>query len=196
MIEAENAVWAKALREKMLTLERIFQWPDQTLIEVMKSLPQKNLALALVGIKEEHKARILAFYSAAEKRRLDDILAEAPAKPADISANMVKVIEMTRKMLVSGDLRPEKFDEGLVIPEEFESKLDSQGVHSYVQKTDDDSPGLVYHGVGSSDPSHPPPTLEIAQMQRTLAALVKENKILKDELRSLREKLDHIKRIA
>jgi hypothetical protein len=40
------------------------------------------------------------------------------------------------------------------------------------------------------------PTLEVAQLQRTLAAMLKENKALKEEVRILREKLEQIRKIA
>jgi hypothetical protein len=207
MIEQENQVWAKALREKMLTLERIFSWNDQVVIEVFKTLPAKNMALALRGLKEEQRNRLLVFFSASEKRKIEDALLEAQPKPEEIASNMVKVIELTRKMIVSGDLRPERFDEGLVIPEDYEVKLDHGSLVHTASKAAAE-PAEVYHngvvqeqpngnGNGQGTSAHPPPaTLEVAQLQRTLAAYVKENKALKEELRVLREKLDQIKRIA
>jgi regulator of replication initiation timing len=39
-------------------------------------------------------------------------------------------------------------------------------------------------------------TLEVAQLQRTLAMVMKENKALKEDVRHLREKLDQIKKFA
>jgi FliG C-terminal domain len=194
MIEAENKVWAKALRDKMLTLERIFQWPDQVVIEVFKNLPHKNQALALQGIKEEQRARMMAFFSASERRRLDDILVESSPKPEDIASNMIKVIELTRKLLLGGDLRAEKFDVALLIPEEFEAKLEGQGAHQVAEEMEGHL-DFGHHGTTAAS-SAPMSTLESAQLQRALTALVKENKSLKEELRVLREKLDHIKRIA
>jgi hypothetical protein len=193
MIDQESKVWAKALREKMLTLERIFQWSDQVVIEIFKSLPHKNQALALQGLKEEHRTRILTFFSAAERRRLDDLLAENPPKPEDIASNMIKVIELTRKMLQQGDLRAEKFDAGLLIPEEYEAKLENAGAHT-VHASEDTHQAVAATQADAAH--HPPQTLEMAQLQRTLAAVAKENKALKEEVRTLREKLDHIKRIA
>src|SRR5665213_991272 len=188
MIEAEDKIWAKALRDKMLTLERIFQWPDKTVIEIFKSLPHKNQALALQGLKEDQRARIIAFFSAAERRRLDEIVDESKPKLEDIASNMIKVIEMTRKMLAAGDLRPEKFDAGLLIPEDFEAKLDNQGAQYHADAAVEEA---VAHGAGYSAsqndhlPHAPPATLEMAQIQRALAAVAKENKALKEEVRVL-----------
>lgn len=204
MIDAENAVWAKALRDKMLTLERIFKWPDQVCIEVFKSLPVRQMALALQGLKDEQKTRMLAFFSASEKRKMDDFLLESQPKPEDIAQNMVKVIEQTRKMMNQGDLRAEKFDEGLLIPEDIESKLEGQGAHALAEKLVE-HPSIVGKEVTTPHEDHHPAsapapattaTLEVAQLQRSLSLVLKENKTLKDEVRVLREKLETIRRIA
>jgi hypothetical protein len=197
MIEAESPVWAKTLRAKMLTLERIFQWPDQVCIEVFKNLPAKQLALGLEGLKEEQKNRLLAFFSAAEKRKIDDLLEESAAKPEDIASNMIKVIELTRKMLMHGDLRAEKFDEGLLIPEDIESKLESQAPQAWAEKVGEQvERQKEIHAVPTATAEAHPPTADISHMQRTLGVLLKENKTLKEEVRVLREKLDTIRRIA
>jgi len=227
MIDQESVVWGSALREKMLTLERIFQWPDEVLIEVFKAMPLKNQALALQGIKEEVKARIMKFMSSSEKRRLDDVINENPPKPDELASNMIKVIEITRKMLQSGEIRPEKFDAALMVPEEFEHKLEGQlqyaggnanaaANHGEVPANGHSAAGQAHgqtqaagaaHAAGQANGHHadahhdnghhpPPQTLDQAQMQRTLAMLVRENKALKEEVRILREKLDQIKRIA
>jgi hypothetical protein len=195
MIEAEDKTWAQALREKMMTLERIFKWPDQVVIEVFKSLPHKNQAFALQGLKEDQRARMLAFFSAAERRRLDEIIFESTPKPDDIASNMIKVVEMARKMLLAGDLRAEKFDVGILIPEEYEAKLEGKSAHQVVEEAE----GKLHEAAqGHVDSVGQLTTisLEATQLQRPLAILVKENKSLKEEVRVLREKLDHIKRIA
>lgn len=191
MIEAESGVWAKALREKMLTLERIFSWNDQIVIEIFKSLPPKNLGLALEGIKPEFKARLLPFFTPSEKRRLDDAIAGATPKPEEVASNLVKVIEMTRKMLLQGDLRAEKFDSGLIIPENFETKLEGPGDFSNAP-TD---PQELKIPAQMLDPGQAP-NLEVVQIQRTLATALNENKTLKEEIKVLRGKLDQIRKIA
>ena len=190
MIEAESPFWAQGLREKMLSIERIFSWPDEVAIEVVKSLPTKNMAVALRGLKEEQRARMLVFFTVADKRRMEDAQSDEP-KPEEISANMVKVVEMARKMLVHGELRAEKFDEGLIIPEEYEAKLEAMSGQAYASR--------VASGPTLVAPGHATPESgghELQHLQRTLAGVVKENKALKDEVRILREKLEQIRKIA
>ena len=204
MIDAESPVWAKALREKMLSIERIFSWSDQVAIEVIKGLPVKNMAVVMEGLKEEQRARMLVFFSPSDKRRMEDALVDKP-KPEEITANMVKLVELARKMLMQGELRAEKFDEGLLIPEEFEAKLEAMTGKAYADKV---TAGATAVAAGSTQApatgtlatkaDHPGELSghEVQHLQRTLALMVKENKTLKEELRNLRDKLDQIKRIA
>lgn len=200
MIEAESPAWAQALRDKMLTLERIFTWPDETVNEVFKEMQPKSLAFALEGLKEEQKARITKFLSHAEQRRLSDVLTESKPKPDEIASSLVKVVELARKMLQEKSLHAEKFDAKLIIPEDFEQRLEEQGIgalSAHLSSVPQNAGEVMAaaQSAASADPSKAP-TLEVAQLQRTLALMLKENKALKEEVRVLREKLDQIKKIA
>lgn len=204
MIEAESPAWSKALRDKLLTVERVFSWPDQVAIEVFKHLPPKSQAFALSGLKEEFKAKLNPFFSPAEKRRLDDVLTESKPKPEEVASTMVKLIEVARQMLKDRELHAEKFDEGLLIPEDFESQLES-GAAAVAPAS-----AAVHASHADSEPAAPqvqmPPTVaaapggdhsaEVYQLQKNLALVLKENKTLKDEVKLLRGKLEQIKKIA
>jgi hypothetical protein len=196
MIEQENPAWGKALRQKILTLERIFQWPDQVVVEVFKTLPPTNLALALEGLKPEQKARVLVFYSAAERRRLDDLIAEHKAKPEDIAASLVKAIELTRKMITAGELRLDKFDESMMIPEDIEARLDGAPSGGTGKVAADTSAVASATAALALSQNVEVQSTELLNMQRTLGAVLKENKTLKEEVRVLREKLETIRKIA
>lgn len=198
MIDAENMAWGNALREKLLTVERFFNWPDQVIIEVYKVLPVKIMAAIFEGLKDDQKKRLMAFFSPSEKRKMDDILAEWRPKPEDISTNMIKLLEMARKMINTGEVRPEKYDPTVMIPEDYEGKLDAQPSAPEAQ--------LNFNQVTAQTQGHKPVahaatetagnSENVLHLQRTLALIGKENKSLKDEVRILREKLDQIKRIA
>jgi hypothetical protein len=195
MIEAENKVWGTALRDKMLTLERISLWPDQAVLEVFKNLPPRHLAIALATVKDDLKTRLLVFFSVSERRRLEEIYQENVPKPEDIATNMVKIIEMARKMLHDGTLRAERFDDRLLIPEDYETKLEAHGHQSTAQKMTGDSGVPAHHPSPTAD-APASPLVDLGQLQKTLGHVLKENKTLKEEVRVLREKLDQIKRIA
>lgn len=194
MIEAESPVWAKALREKMLTLERLFQWPEDTVVTVFKHLPPKSLAYALQGLKEEQRQVVQKYLSVAEQRRLADVLSESQPKAEEIAATLVKVVEIARKMLHEREINPEKFDAKLLIPEDFEARLEDGGGF-----TEPGGSGVSAAAASASVNAvlaQEPSTLETAQLQRTLSLAVKENKALKEEVRLLRDKLEQIRRIA
>lgn len=199
MIDSESHVWAQALREKMLSLERIFGWPDQVVIEVFKNLPHKSQAFALTGMKDEWKAKISPFLTAADQRRFSDVLSESQPKPDEVQATLVKMVELARKMVTDRQLQPDKFDQGLVIPEGFEAKLEEQGAAALVnnlvgEKKDSDEPAVLTFNVPNAGAGGG--GAEVIQLQRTLAAASKEIKALKEENRVMREKLEQIKRIA
>lgn len=200
MIEQENAAWAQALRDKMLSMDRIFSWPDQVIIEIFKSLPIKNMAVAYLGLKEEQRAKISGFFSSSEQRKMQDALGDGVIpKPEEVASNAVKVIEITRKMISDGHIRPEKFDEGLIIPEEFESKLDSSNsAQPALNFSAAERMSVVPANAGSAngDASHAPNSHEAMQLQRLVTKLSQENKALKDELKIATEKLAQIRRIA
>lgn len=210
MIEAESPAWAKAIREKILTIERVFAWPDQVVVEIFKRLPPKSQAFALTGLKDEYKAKVEQFFSAAEKRRLQDVLTESKPKPEEVASTMVKLLEVSRQMLKDREIQAEKIDEGLLIPEDFESKLEtgagashssssSVSVHASHAAVDSDAPASMPNlqslaavaSVAGGDQS-----AEVYQLQKTLSVVLKENKTLKDEVKVLRAKLEQIKKIA
>lgn len=204
MIEAESVAWADALKAHMLTIDRIFSWPDQNLIEVFKHLPIKTLAYALEGITPEQKARVLTYFSAAEKRRLDDAVIESSPKAVEIATVLVKVVEQARKMLQERVLHPDKFDASLIIPEDIESQLESQevafktpGAAPVANKTPQPKQPAAGESEGpAAAPASQQASGDIVQLQRTVGLMAKENKALKEEVRALREKLDQIKKLS
>ncbi len=208
MIEGESAPWAAALRDKMITLDRVFSWPDQVVVEIFKALPIKSQSYALEGLTPEQKPKILQFYSTSDLRRVSDVLTENQPKPEEIQSSLFKVVESARKMIQDRELLPEKFDAGLTISEDFESKLQVQygGVAAKFggSKGAPDTMKVVSAPTGPAVPSPglisaPPDATvpaEVYQLQRTLAAVLRENKTLKDEVRTLQIRLDNIKKMA
>jgi FliG C-terminal domain len=202
MIEAESSTWAKALRDKMLSLERVFSWPDQVIIEVVKQLPLKNMAYMLMGLTAEQKSKVMPFFSNLEQRKIQDVVGGATPKPEEIQANVTKLVELARKMIQDKQLYPERFDEGLIVPEGFEEHLknsgkDNPGKESHAKEShakgdEEDAPALRFHLPESPSPA----SADVIQLQKALHSALKENKSLKDELRVAKEKLEQIRRIA
>ena len=175
MIEGESLAWAAALRDKMLTLERVLGWSDDVCGLILKSLPLKSQAYFLEGIEPAAKARLLQTMSGSERRRLDDILSENNPKPEEVASVLIKFVEVSRRMVQERELSLEKIAPALVIAGDFEAKLDE---------------GATPAGNASGAPT------DVVAVQRQLALALKDNKNLKDEVKALRDRLDQIRRIA
>jgi hypothetical protein len=193
MIEAESPLWAKALRDKMLSLERIFGWNEEIVIDIFKRMPVKSQAFALQGMKEEYKSKIIKFISQSEQRRMNDVIEESKPKPEEFQAALLKIVETTRQLLKDRELQPERFDAELAIPEDYEQKIEDEGANAaalamvpHAPSVSSDTPAAAAQGQ----------TADVYQLQRSLGLVLKENKQLKEEVRILRDKLEQIRKIA
>lgn len=206
MIEAESPAWARTLREKMITFDRIFSWPEQIVVEIFKNLQPKTMAYALHGLKPEQREKIMAYFSHSEKRRIEDAITEGVPKPEEISTVLVKVIEQTRKMLKNRELHADKFDEALMISEDIETRIEEMAAHDTFQAMSSkpsggavETPNLTV--VRSAPKAEAPVAAEamsgdVMLLQKKVAQLMRENKTLKDELAVAKEKLEQIRKIG
>jgi hypothetical protein len=105
-------------------------------------------------------------------------------------------------MLKDREIHAEKFDDGLLIPEDFETKLEAEAVGFTPPPPATSEPETPVH---HREVQMPPPSAagatsdhsaEVYQLQKNLATVLKENKTLKDEVKLLRGKLEQIKKIA
>jgi hypothetical protein len=212
MIEQESPVWARTIREKMITFDRIFSWPEQIIVEIFKNLQPKTLAYAIHGLKPEQKDKIMAYFSHAEKRRLDDMLSEAAPKPEEVASTLVKVVEQTRKMLKERALHADKFDEKLLIAEDIEVKLEELATHEQFSSmggtktpeaaaaskapTGKQAPAASSFASSTPSPADIQAGADVLLLQRKIQSLMKENKQLKDELTAANEKLEMIRKMS
>lgn len=180
MIEAESKPWAVALRERILTMERVFTWPDESVVRIFKRMPVKSLAYAISALRNDQKARVQAAFSHSDLRRMEDVMSESKPTADEIASIFVKAIEIARQMLTDGEIQPQAFDPGLMIPEDFERKLDT-GAPVAANVTP--AAGGDHSG-------------DLLALQRKYNILAAENKQLKDELGVLRSKLENIRKLS
>ncbi len=178
LVEEESLLWARAVREKILTIDRILGWPDEIVSEIAKRLPTKTLACAVLGFKPEQTEKILSRMSHAEKRRIDDEKGQLQNNAGEISSAHSKLIELARQMCRDGEVRLEKIDESLIIEDGIEEALKDGGGAS-VQ--------VEVKATGDGD---------VIQLRKSLVQTQKENQALKAENKVLKEKLEQIRKIA
>src|SRR5262245_5758279 len=93
LIEEENATWAKALREKMLTVQRITAWPPATLAEIVPHMNPSMMAMALHGMKPDQAAHFMSGLPAGEKRKIQSEYDTVKPQPHEITTTHHKLIE-------------------------------------------------------------------------------------------------------
>jgi hypothetical protein len=123
VIAQEDRLWSETVRAKMLSIDRIYAWNDQTLAEIFGTLQDLTVAVALCAATPEFKTRITGFFSHGRIRKIEELMTSKGPTPAEIGATHLKIIEAVRKMGSDGFLRFDSIDPGLVISEDIEDDL-------------------------------------------------------------------------
>lgn len=214
LIKNEDTHWADAIKQKMLTIDRIYSWNDEQLNEIFGTLQDLTVAVALSAADEALRDRIQGFFSHGRKRKIEDLFGAAQPTAAEVAATHMKIIESVRKMEQDGFLRLEKFDAELEVSEDIEDDLaklalapkpvigfaglevtgvglsagaSSGGVEVYQTST---------NTVGPNEQVHESRLMEIQTLKKRVAELSKESAMLRHELSLARSKLDQIRKIA
>lgn len=197
IIASEEPNWAEAIKEKMLTFEKILAWSPETLMEVLAQVNALAFGTALKGLPEDKLNLFLNKLSPQDKRKLELQLAEANPAANEISSAVMKVISETRTLLSTFVLKYDKVDPSLGIPENFEDKLSSGNFSS---KSSDTDMAEFSTPTPNSNPAYANPSsttaLEIDRLQKKLTVITRELQTIKQENVILKDKLDKIKRIA
>ncbi len=198
-VASEDRVWAELVRLKMLSIERILGWDDESLTLIFGTLQDLTVAVAISAAAEPLKTRLHSFVSHGRRRKIDDTYADKVPTDGEVSATHTKIIERVRKMGIDGEIRFEKCDPALAIEDNIDDQLarpsgpDSKPklVHSY-------SPIAILQAAGATPKSEPPESLsaEAPALRKRVEELRKENAILRHELAVAKSKLDQIKKIA
>jgi len=200
LIGQESPGWEQELKKKILTVDRVFSWPQDVMSEVLSRLQPLTLCVSLHGRDAQQIEKILAPLPPITKRKLLDQMSELNPSPAEKATCEMKLITEVRAIAASGYIKIEKFDADLFIEENIEERLNhSDSGLAYLSKIDitfsddgksspKDAPGVPTSASGSSS--------EIDLMKRKMSQLVQENSILRQENATLKDKLAQIKRIA
>jgi hypothetical protein len=203
IIRQEEPIWAETLKTKVLDINRIFSWRDDVLAEVVGTLQDLCLAVAIHAADEPMKARFIGMLSHGRRRKIDDLLGRTPPTPAEVTTMHMKIVETVRKMAIDGFLRFEKFDIDLLIEDGIEEKLDKKKAEA--SETNLSMFAIEFENAGDNekieapaaqDTSNDQRVQEISLLRKKLAESSKEVAVLRHELSIARGKLDQIKKIA
>ena len=135
-----------------------------------------------------------------ERRTFEQNYKESNPSPTEVSSCIVKIINETRLLFVSGTLKYDKIDPELVIPDEFESKLEKSAKESGssgLKLVSDSTQDLQSaNGASSSTGVQLGNPNEIDSLRRKIVELNQMINVLKKDNTVMREKLEKIKKIA
>lgn len=198
MIQDEDPHWAQAIERKMLTLDRILKWDDNTLAELMGRIHELTLSVAIHGVGKDREERILKSFASGRRRRIMELVQTKTPSANEISSAYVKIIEEVRSLLKQGIFRAEKFDADLIIEENIEEKLgDGTPARANPAVMESTTPMLEPEDVESLKMEAQSNHAEaVEKMSRQLLLLSAENKKLKNEVKTMKDKLEQIRKIA
>lgn len=187
MIENEDIRWAKALKDKMLTIERIFTWDDSILAEIVTHLPEKILATLLLKFDDERRGRLEGTLSESQKRRVKYALEDFKPTTGEMNSVLITFVSKVRSLIVDGYLIAERFDRGLVLGRDIEEDL-AQG--TYQSEPPPVDTAKEPEKKESQAESLPPLSDNPATLKKMVETLYLENQKLKAENKALKAKLN------
>ncbi len=196
LIAGESPAWEDALRKRILTIDRVYSWEGQYLVEIFSRVQPLTLANALHGTPPEKVDQLLGCLPPISRRKINDLLAESNPTPAEKSTCISKMLSEVRGFIGQGILRLEKVDPDLMVPENIEEVLNANGFTAQVFDVDttakkDAKPNVIGE---TTDPGVPQQEVEF--LKRKLNQLSAELNAVKHENSVLKDKLAQIKKIA
>jgi len=118
---------------KILTPERICNWPDNILSDVIQRIPDLTLYVLKEDIEPELWDKIYAVVPDRRRKSIIDMEQfREPAQDGEINTAYLQFLSITRNMLLQGFLVPSQFDSTLAIPEGIEDSFESGNEKSKV----------------------------------------------------------------
>lgn len=194
-IRTEDPAWEEMIRSKLLSVQRVLSWNPVYIGEVIARMPAINLSTMLHGIPKEKWDLVLGTMTQMGRRQIEEATENSKPSPADVSTSLAKFLNEARQAILSGTLRLDKVDPGLMIEEGIEEKIGHNTILRAVSPQEGETAAAgketntlqAVDMVGGS---------EIMDLRRKVQHLERENANFKRELRIATEKLDQIKKIA
>lgn len=196
LIAEESPVWEAEIRKKALSIDRLLTWNQTYLMEVFPRIPSNIVATAIAPLPPEKQQIILGSLGFSDRRRVEDTLRDTKPNPGEIASCQTKVLNEIRTMVASGHLKFEKADPELVIPENIEEMLNSGGVLTPLTPMPGEIPAAAGSAPSTGGAGVPSPSEELLQLRRRVMALTQENQLLKQQLQTMKDKLDQIRKAA
>jgi len=195
IIAEESQVWADAIKEKALTLDKIKTFSESVLYESLETLPATVLANAMVK-SPDLKDAILPCLSPITRKKIELAMKENPdPRPGDILTCQLRLISACRTAIIEGRVKQTSIPKELQIPENIEMEL----AHATWAKALSD-PNLEIaaqsNPVQTNTNSASETSAELVELKRRLQKLLEENQHLKSQVIELQNKINQIKKVV
>lgn len=195
LIREESPVWESELRKRKLTFDRVCGWSQPYLMEICPRIPEKILAVALFPIAEDKRQSFVKSLAPGQRRAVDEFLKGPAPAAGEIFSCQTKILQEVRAMSQTGALKLDKIDIEMSIPENIEELLNSSFGPSSSTKTAGATKPVA-------SPSAPIPATsaaasdEIIELRRRVHQLQTACEQLEKDNKSMKDKLEQIKKIA
>ncbi|NUN05207.1 MAG: hypothetical protein HUU57_05540 [Bdellovibrio sp.] len=197
LIAGESPAWEDALRKRILTIDKVYSWDQQYLVEIFSRLPPLTLANALHGMETEKVEGLLGTLPPISKRKITDLLLDSNPNAGEKATCISKILTEVRGFIAQGILKLEKVDPELLIPENIEEMLNAGGFTTPLVFEAEPTKKEAKSATPVSESSEPMvPQQEVDFFKRKVNQLVSELNALKHENTVLKDKLAQIKKIA
>lgn len=215
LIAEESPAWEDTLRKKILTIEKVYSWDPQFLVEIFSRLQPLTLANALKGDPEAKVDSLLACLPPISKRKIEDLMEESNPSPAEKATCLMKIVTEVRGFASQGYIKIDKIDPELSVPENIEELLSTSIISAMIADNDTrksavsgggevSSPGLnvvppedsTAKAVAAASAAAMANSQDVEFLKRKCNQLMSEVNALKHENSLLKDRLAQIKRIA
>lgn len=209
LISQENVNWEMELKKRVLTVDKIVEWPREPLSEIVSRIQPLTLAVALRKFEGPKREEILAILSQSEKRKILSLIDETNPNPAEIATCLSKIVMEVRSLIQQGIIKLEKFNPDMAVPENIEELINQKGTSgiSLVEATsssasnDEDAETTLDFSGANNRSSAGNDKLETLKdendfLKKKVNQLTQEATTLRIENSVLKNKLEQIKKIA
>lgn len=127
LISQENVNWEMELKKRVLTVDKIIEWPREPLSEIISRIQPLTLAVALRKFEGPKREEILAVLSQSDKRKILSLIDETNPNPAEIATCLSKIVVEVRGLIQQGIIKLEKFNPDMAVPENMEELINQKG---------------------------------------------------------------------
>ncbi|MBL7542887.1 MAG: hypothetical protein JNL11_03680 [Bdellovibrionaceae bacterium] len=215
LISQENVNWEMELKKRVLTVDKIIEWPREPLNEIISRIQPLTLAVALRKFEPPKRDEILNVLSQSEKRKILSLIDETTPNAAEIATCLSKIVTEVRGLIQQGIIKLEKFNPDMAVPENIEelinqkteghsipTSVDAMSATNSTPTVDGEAEvKLDFSGANNRKEAAKNDKLEALKeendfLKKKVNQLTQESTTLKIENSVLKNKLDQIKKIA